>query len=124
MPLAYKRTLIGTGAYTSNQETVQDDTPFYVARKGLQVIINVTSVTATPSVVPTIDGYEEQTGVYYNLLTGAAITATGVTVLTLYPGITAVANIAVSNFLPPVWRLKMTHGDTDSITYYVGAHLK
>lgn len=121
--IAFKRTLLGSGARTTTTEVVQDDTPYYDQRKGLQVIINVTAIAATPSVVPTIEGYEEQAGVYYTLLTGAAITGTGLTVLTVYPGIAAVANLAVSNFLPPVWKLKMTHGDADSITYYVGAHL-
>ena len=91
---------------------------------GIHVIIDVTSVTATPSVVPTIDGYDFLSGNWYNLLTGIAITATGTTVLKIAPYITAVANGAAKDILPRKWRVVMTHADTDSITYSVGANVR
>ena len=87
--------------------------------RGCHVVINVTAVTATPSVVPTIDGVDSVTGTAYNLLTGLAITATGITVLKIAPGIGTIANAAASDVLPNNIRLTMTHGDADSITYSV-----
>lgn len=91
--------------------------------RGAHIIINVTSITATPSVVPTIEGRDPISGTYYTLLTGVAITATGLTVLKIYPGITALANGSTNDILPRYWRVTMTHGDADSITYSVAAML-
>jgi hypothetical protein len=89
--------------------------------KGAHVIINVTAIAATPSVVPTIQGKDPVSGSYYDILVGNAITATGMTVLKVYPGIGVVVAGAASDILPRVWRVNMTHADADSITYSVAA---
>ena len=89
--------------------------------RGVHVIIDVTAISATPSVVPKIQGYDPLSGKYYDVLVGVAITATGTTVLKVYPGIVASANVAASDVVPPVWRVRMEHADADSITYSVGA---
>lgn len=91
--------------------------------RGVHIVIDVTAVTSTPVVTPTIDGFDPLSGKWYNLLTGAAITATGTTVLKVYPGITAVANGAASDVVPDVFRVGMAHADSDSATYSVSAHL-
>lgn len=91
--------------------------------RGLHLVIDVTAITSTPSVVPTIDAYDPLSGKWYNLLTGNAIVATGTTVLKIYPGIVAVPNGAASDVVPDVFRVVMTHADADSITYSVAAHL-
>lgn len=91
--------------------------------RGLHLVIDVTAVDATPSVVPAIDGYSAAGDDWYNLLTGAAITATGVTVLKVYPGIPGIANAAASDVIPNRVRVSMTHADGDSITYSVAATL-
>ncbi len=90
---------------------------------GLHLVIDVTAVTATPSVVPTVDFYDELSGKWCNLLTGSAITATGTTVLKIYPGITAAANAAASDVVHGRLRLAMAHGDSDSATYTAAVHL-
>lgn len=89
----------------------------------MKVTIHRTAATASPSVVPTIEGYDEVSGQWVTLLTGAAITGTGTTTLTLYPGVTVSANVAVSDVLPRTWRVTMTAADADSLTYSVGANL-
>lgn len=86
--------------------------------KGCLVLIDVTAIAATPSVVPKIEGVMSS-GAVYVLLTGAAITATGQTALKVYPGITAAANVAVSDVTPQSIKVTLTHGDADSITYSV-----
>lgn len=86
---------------------------------GIIVVINVTAVSATPSVVPTIDGIDSVSGAAYNLLTGAAITGTGITFLRIHPAIEGAANIKASEMLPELTRITMTHADADSITYSV-----
>jgi len=86
--------------------------------RGCVVTIDVTAISATPSVTPKIEGVTSS-GAVYAILTGAAITATGQTALKVYPGITAAANVAVSDVLPQTIKVTLTHGDTDSITYSV-----
>lgn len=88
---------------------------------GIHVIIDVTAITATPSVVPTIRGYDATSGQYYTILTGTAIVATGTTVLKVHPSITALANGSARDGIPDEWDILMTHADTDSITYSVVA---
>lgn len=92
-------------------------------RSRLHLVIVVSSVTSTPSVVPTIDAYDTVSNSYYNLLTGVAITATGTTVLKIGPGLGAAANTSAADFLPNLWRVTMTHGNANSITYTVSAHM-
>ena len=53
--------------------------------RGCHVIIDVTAISATPSVVPTIQGKDATSGKYYTLLAGSAITGTGTTILKVYP---------------------------------------
>lgn len=90
---------------------------------GIQYVIDVTAVAATPSVVPTISGIDPTSGSIYTLLTGSAITATGTTVLQVHPEMAAVANLVGNAMLPQNTRLTMTHADADSITYTVSAML-
>ena len=88
--------------------------------RGLHLVIDVTAASDTPSVVFTIQGKDEVSGKYYTVLASAAITGTGTTVLRVYPGCIASANVIANDVLPPVWRVLATHGDADSITYTVG----
>ncbi len=91
-------------------------------RFGGHFVIDVTA-GSTLSLTPTIDAFDTVSGKWYNILTGTAITATGTTVLRIYPGVTAQANAAASDVLPPIWRLVMTHGNANPATYTVTARL-
>lgn len=113
------RVLLASAARTA---TVTGDDQVNMGHRGLHLVIDVTSVTSTPSITPTIQG-KDAAGIYYDILVGSAITATGTTVLKVYPGITAVANGAASDVLPAVWRVVLTHADSDSATYSVAANL-
>ena len=90
------------------------------------IITSVTAATATPSVVMTIDALDTVSGSYYNLLTSAAFTESGVPFLRelrIGPALPVTANVSANNILPSTIRITMTHADTDSITYSVGVHL-
>ncbi len=91
--------------------------------RGLHVVIDVTAVTSTPSVVPALEFYDALSGKWCTVLTGVAITATGTTVLKIYPGLTPSPNAAASDFVHGRMRLGMAHGDSDSITYSAAVHL-
>jgi len=88
--------------------------------KGIHVVISATAASATPSVVPTIDGWDPLSETWYNILTGAAITGVSAVILRVHPDLLAVTNLAAGDFLPARYRVVMTHGDADSITYSVG----
>ncbi len=112
----YQSTLLASAARTANtNSTDQNNTN----GKGVHVHINITAWTAG-SITVTIQGKDPVSGTYYTILASAALAATGLTVLRVHPGLTAVANLAANDFLPRVWRVAVTVGTADSITYSVG----
>lgn len=85
------------------------------------LIIDVTAVTATPSVQLAIQALDPVSGKYYDLLTGvAAITGVGTTVFRVGKDIISAAALASEDFVPESLRFSFTHADADSITYSVG----
>lgn len=94
--------------------------------QGLELIIDVTAVSATPSVVFTIQGYDPTSGKPWTILASAAVTATtptNPTVLRVHPELTASANAIAKDMIPNYFRVFADHADSDSITYSVVAHL-
>lgn len=77
----------------------------------LRVVLDATVIAATPSIVVTVDTFDNASAKWVNVLTSAAITTVSTNVLTLIQGLAGLVRITV------------THGDADSITYSVGAHL-
>jgi hypothetical protein len=92
------------------------------ASSGVRVRISATAAADTPSVVFKIQG-KTPAGAWVDLLASAAVTGISETVLTVYPGLTAAANVTASALLPANWRVTATHADADSITYSVVAEL-
>lgn len=88
--------------------------------RGVLVFVDVTAVTATPSITVAIEGKDPVSGKYFTLLTGAALTAVSTQLLVVYPGVTETANADVATPLPRTWRVNVTHADADSITYSIG----
>jgi hypothetical protein len=66
--------------------------------KGCMVLINVTSVTGSLTV--TLQGVDTTSGATYTILASAAISTTGLTVLRVYPGLTASANATANDVIP------------------------
>jgi hypothetical protein len=90
---------------------------------GGRFLVTVTADPASASVTPHIEGYDEASGNWFTILTGAAIEAVGSVMLTVAPYATAANNVAVAQRLPHRWRFRMAVADTDSMTYSVGAWL-
>lgn len=108
--------------------TAPDTQEFVVDRRGfnpngLVLVIDVTAVTATPSITVTVSGVDRVSGKVYTILASAAITATGTVVLKIGPGLTAAASLVANDLVPPVFRVSVAHGDADSITYSIGGML-
>jgi hypothetical protein len=89
------------------------------------LFLNVSAVTATPSITLYLQIKDSISSNYATVWTAsAAVTATGqYTYLFGLGGSGSVGSFteAVNLRLPRVWRLGVTHGDTDSITYSVSA---
>lgn len=115
-----EETLLASAARTASVNSA--DFVNYNA-KGAHFIIDVTAITDTPSITVTIQGKDALSSEYYDILTGVAITATGTTILKVYPGIGQIANGAASDILPRTYRVSVAHDDTDSITYSIGVNL-
>ncbi len=116
----YEAPLFASAARTATENSPDQQN---IEARGLHVIIDVTLDPALASITPHIQGKDPASGKYYDLLVGVAITATGTTVLKVYPGIAVAANAAASDIMPKTWRVRMVHVDADSITYSVGAAL-
>ncbi len=88
--------------------------------RGVKVFIKVNSVSGGNVTVniqqkaPAADAAS-----YDTILSSASLTSTGLTVLTVYPGVTAASNVAVANVLPTLWRVTTSAGAT--INYTISA---
>jgi hypothetical protein len=105
-----------TATVTSSTVTNQPPLPYG------QIIVNVSAFTSG-SITPSIEAYDVASSSWYTILTGAAISATGTTVLKVGPAITPATNVAVSDFLPTTWRVKLTAAGSTVLTASVGYNL-
>lgn len=96
-----------------------------VNARGVQVVVDITAISGTaPTLTVKLQGKDAASGKYYDLLTSAALSATGTTLLTLYPGAAATANVSSPQVLPATWRVIGTvGGTTPAVTATVGASL-
>lgn len=110
-------TLLASAARTATVSSSDMTNPGFT---GVMVIVTSTAFALTPSITCTIQGKNPVTGAYYTILASAAITDGSTTrILTVLPGATASANVTINMGIPKIWRVTMTHSDTDSITYSV-----
>jgi hypothetical protein len=84
----------------------------------LTVVVNCTASSSTPSVVFKIQG-KSASGVWYDILSSAAVTGAATVVMRVGPALTAVSNLAALHPLPSIFQVVATHADSDSITYSV-----
>jgi hypothetical protein len=91
--------------------------------RGVQVTLNVT-VGVTLSLTLTIQAKDPVSGTYYDLNAApTAVTGTGLTVYSLYPGVGAASGGVTqrtSAAVPKTWRVNVTHGNANNATYSVG----
>jgi hypothetical protein len=104
---SYGATQVGPDAQNINQ-------------RGAKVVLDVTVIgTATVQIV--IEGKDVASGKYYTLLSGSAQGGIGTTVYTIYPGLTAAANVVANDILPRTWRVRAVVGGAGAATFSVGA---
>lgn len=61
--------------------------------------------TGASAITVTIQGKDPVSGSYYTILTSASLVASSFSVLSVYPGLTASANVAANDVLPPTYRI-------------------
>jgi hypothetical protein len=100
------RTTAQTSAEFSAEEVLSSD-----------FVFDVTLDPGTASITPSIQGKDPISGSFYTILTGAAVAATGTTVMRVGPTIIAAANVAANAMLPAVFRVAVAVADAESMTY-------
>jgi len=80
---------------------------------GIILYIDITGITGTtPTLTVTIQGKDDVSGKYHTILASAALNATGTTVLRVYPGLTAAANLTANDVLAKTIRVTTAIGGT------------
>lgn len=109
-------------AYASAARTATP-TAFTAFNRGgfntLQVLINTSAVTSTPSTTFAVDTWDSKAGVWLNLLTSAAVSATGQLVLQVGGAGANVSNVVDLRHPGRRVRVTPTHGNSNSHTYTV-----
>ena len=100
-----------------NATLIGADNPKVVGARGVKAVLNVTAVPGVDTVQLIIEGRDPVSGAYYTVIAAAARVASGIDVLTVYPGITVAANVAVSDALPDVYRGRVVHSAGSNFTY-------
>ena len=92
---------------------------------GILVFINITAISGTsPTLTVTLQGsIDDSATATYTILASAALTSTGLTVLRVYPGLTAAANLTANDVVPARCRIVTAIGGTGpSVTATVSAY--
>lgn len=106
---------------SSTARTATTSTPDQISYnyQGVIVGVNVSALTATGTLVITIEGKDPISSVYYTLFTGTAIAATGFFPYQFYPGAAITSGVSAAGRVPRVFRVTATPGNGVSITYSV-----
>lgn len=103
---------------STNGQTGKIDSKGHV---GLKVVVNITAISAG-SLTVIVEMFDSASNSWIAVLTSAALSGTGTTVLTVYPGVTPVANVAVSDCIPQPFRVRWSIV-TGPVTATLGVHL-
>jgi hypothetical protein len=114
-------TVLASAARTTTQTGTDQTNNGY---RGIKVVLDTTvNAGSAGSITLTIQGKDSASGKYYTLLAGAAVTTVTTNVYTVYPGLTASANVTANDVLPTTFRILVTANNANSVTYSVGQTL-
>ena len=118
--IAVEETVLASAARTVETTSSTFTNTLY---QGVIIVFDWTTEGGTSTLTPRIEGLSSLGTNWYTILQGAGLTATGTTVLRVYPTMTASANLIAVDFLPPSWRVVIAVGTADSNTYSVNSIL-
>lgn len=99
---------------------VGDDNTKSPGSKGVKVTLDVTAVPGVDTTQLVIEHKDPLSGKYVTVLAETASAITRTAVLTVYPGITATANVSASDVLGDVYRVRVVHSAGTNFTYSIG----
>ena len=99
---------------------VGDDNVKNPGAKGVKVTLDVTVVPGVDTTQLVIEHKDPLSGKYTTVLAEVASAAVRTAVLTVYPGITAAANVSASDVLGDVYRVRVVHSAATNFTYSIG----
>lgn len=86
---------------------------------GAEFLVDITAITATPSVQMSIEAFDAASGKWVSIGTWAtSFSSVSSQIFRWLPGLTTAGRM-INGVLPKTWRLKATHADADSITYSI-----
>jgi hypothetical protein len=95
--------LLASSTITANGNT---DIQVNNIARGIKLYISPGSFGSGASAITVkVQGYDPVSKNFFDMLTSASLTANTPVALTIYPGITATANISVNDVLPRSWRV-------------------
>lgn len=108
---------------TATTQTTTTADQVNLGGRGIKLVVDITAISGTGAqIIVTLQGKDVASGKYYSILVSAALTSVATTVLSVYPGLTASANVTASDVLPNIWRVQYAiSGTTPSITATIGA---
>lgn len=92
-------------------------------RSGIKVVVDISAVAGGATLTVRIQGKDPVSGKYFTMLTSTALAAQATTVLTIFPGATAAANVTVNDRMPRTWRISYDIGTATTIAATIGAIL-
>lgn len=110
-------TALVSAARTTTQTSEKNVNDFWST---IHLVTDITVYTAG-SLTPKLQGWNGI--VWYDILIGPALAASGYNVIKLGPALSPVANAVANDRLPPVWRVVLTVGDATAITYSCQANV-
>lgn len=93
-----------------------------VRARGAHIIVDISVIASATQLTVTVQGKDETSGNYYNLLITTALNVVDTFLLKIHPEVTDVQNSAVNDSLPNVFRIVVTNSDSNSITYSVAVN--
>ena len=93
--------------------------PFYNPKAALRLAINIASVTGSLTV--TLLGFDNSSGATWTVLASAALSAAGLTLISVGPFVAAAANVTAQAYAPVFYELQcvVVNGP---VTATIGAH--
>ena len=113
-------TVLASAARTASVNS--DDQTNYGAR-GVRLTLDVTARQLPATITVKVQAKDSVSGQYLDMTDCAFATANSISTdeLIIYPGLTAAANVVVSDVLPRTWRAVATYGGSNAITFSLAA---
>jgi hypothetical protein len=109
----------GTYSLAAGAPTLKD--ALISAGKFMDLIVDITAITATGTVTVTVFGIDPASGKLFQVIASAALGAVATTKLQIGPGLTAAANLVVSDFVPYYYGIQVVVAVAQPMTFSLSA---